>query len=32
MENKTISEKQANEFDTGKEGNSKLEISEPATI
>ena len=32
MENKTISEKQANEFDTGKEGNSELEISEPATF
>ena len=32
MENKTISQKQANEIDTGKEGNSEPGTSEPATI
>ena len=32
MENKTIFEKQANETDTGEEGNSKPGTFEPATI
>ena len=32
MENDTISEKLANEIDTGKEGNSEPRTSEPATI
>ena len=32
IENKTISEKQANEIDTGKEGNSEPGTTEPATI
>ena len=32
MENETIFEKQANEIDTGEEGNSELGTSETATI